>query len=294
MTQPQYDPQFGAPVQPQQYGQTSPQQYASQGYVQPLPVQPGYPPQQYGQIPPPAQPQAPLAQGTLDDFFDQPTVGGGPGLKFAQLGTEYYVEVTRPITKADVQQQTDTRNIPQYFKDGRPKFQMLVPVHVLNSNIPDAIGTTSVFYLKGATREKLAAAMARAGAPAGPPEAGCRMRLRYAADIPTGAGFNPRKDIDIVYERPAGAPASQTQLRAEAPPVQQPATSAPAPQMQAPPLQPIPNNTMYVPPADVEPAPQMQPVVQQANGLPAAPAGLTPEQQAAYATILAQTGQQQG
>jgi hypothetical protein len=305
MTQP-YNPQFGAPVQPQQGYPINPQFGAPQQLMQPLPVQPGYPPQQYGQIPPPAQPQAPLAQGTLDDFFDQPTVGGGQALKFAQLGTEYYVEVTRPITKADVQQQTDTRNIPQYFKDGRPKFQMLVPVHVLNSNVPDAIGTTSVFYLKGATREKLAAAMAHAGAPAGPPEAGCRMRLRYAADVPTGAGFNPRKDIDIVYERPAAANSGESQLPPEVHAEQQ--AAAPLPQMQvpqAPPVQqPLPQ-MQYGPqvttppwtppqmtmPTDPQPAPQ-QPVVQQANGLPAPPAGLTPEQQAAYATILAQTGQQ--
>ena len=43
--------------------------------TQPLPVAPGYPPQQYGQIPPPAQPAVQLAQGTLDDFYGQPTVG---------------------------------------------------------------------------------------------------------------------------------------------------------------------------------------------------------------------------
>src|SRR5438876_2453974 len=104
--------------------------------TQPLPVAPGYPPQQYGQIPPPAQPAVQLAQGTLDDFYGQPTVGGGQGLKFAVLGTEYYVEQTRPITGADIQQQTDTRGLPQTFRDGRPKFQMLVPVTVLNSNVP--------------------------------------------------------------------------------------------------------------------------------------------------------------
>lgn len=279
MSQP-YNPQFGAPVQP------TPQQYApQQQFMQPLPVQPGYPPQQYGQIPPPAQPQVPLAQGTLDDFFGQPTVGGGQGLKFAQLGTEYYVETTRPITKADVQQQTDTRGVPQFFRDGRAKYQMLVPVTVLNSNVPDAIGTTAVFYVKGATREKLAAAMAQAGAPAGPPEAGCRMRLRYAADVPTGAGFNPRKDIDIVYERPTAASSAEAvanQLLAGQPIT--PAQEFTPPVPQAPPVQ--------QPPA--APASQMQPVVQQSNGLPAPPAGLTPEQQAAYATILAQTGQQQG
>lgn len=302
MTQPQYNPQFGAPVQPQ---------YAPQQLMQPLPVQPGYPPQQYGQIPPPAQPQVPLAQGTLDDFFDQPTVGGGQALKFAQLGTEYYVEVTRPITKADVQQQTDRKNIPQTFKDGRPKFQMLVPVHVLNSNIPDAIGTTSVFYLKGATREKLAAAMAQAGAPAGPPEAGCRMRLRYAADIPTGAGFNPRKDIDITYERPASAnspEAAANQLLAGQPITPAQEFTPPAAPQSAPVQQPLPQ-MQYGPqvttppwtpphmvmPTDSAPAgvgPTPMPTAPQPGTLPAAPAGLTPEQQAAYATILAQTGQQ--
>lgn len=316
MSQPYFDPaqaammgyqvgqaagQFGAPVQQQ--------------YQQPMPVQPGYPAQQYNfPVPPAAQPQVPLAQGTLDDFFDQPTVGGGPGLPFKLVGTEHYVEVTRPITKADVQQQTDTRNVPQFFKDGRPKFQMLVPVQVLNSNIPEAVGKASVFYLKGATREKLAAAMAAAGAPAGPPEAGSRMRLRYSADIPTGAGYNPRKDIDIVYERPTGAPAAEVPQLAPTP-APAPQQAAPAP-LQGLPAQPAPINVppagqlgqplpqplpmqqmqpgqSYVaqPPAGVGPQPTPAPAP---SGMPAMPDGLTEDQKAGYAAILAQLGQQQG
>jgi len=287
MTQP-YNPQYNQSVQ----------QAPMQGYpqynqpMQPLPVAPGYPPQQYGQVPPPAQPQAPLAQGTLDDFYDQPTVGGGSGLPFKILGTEHYVETTRPITKADVQQQTDTRGNAQTFRDGRPKFQMLVPVHVLNSNVPESIGSTATFYVKGATREKLAAAMAAAGAPAGPPEAGCRMRLRYAADVPTGAGFNPRKDIDITYDRPADAPATSV---APIAPAQIPQPSA-APAQLAP-LQPMVN----VPPAPAQATPAA-PLAQDvrppaapipAAGMPPAPPQMSPEQQAAYATLLAQIGQPQ-
>lgn len=297
MTQPAY-PQYGAPAQPG-YPQYGPPQ-------QPLPVAPGYPPQQYGQIPPPATPAIPLAQGSLDDFYGQPTVGGGQGLKFAILGTEYYVEQTRPITGADIQQQTDTRGLPQTFRDGRPKFQMLVPVTVLNSNVPDAIGATATFYVKGATREKLAAAMAAAGALAGASEAGCRMRLRYAADVPTGAGFNPRKDIDITYERPAHANSPEAvgnQLLAgqlitpaqeftpQAAPVQQP---LPAP-VAAAPLAPMGAMPGPIPPAGVGPTPMpTAPAPAQAPPLPAPPAGpqLSPEQSQAYAALLAQMGQQ--
>ena len=69
---PQYPPQSVAgayPGVPQQFGQQTP------GY-------PGYP-QQF-QAQPPTQP---LAQGTLDDFYNQPASGGSKALTFPIVGT---------------------------------------------------------------------------------------------------------------------------------------------------------------------------------------------------------------
>jgi hypothetical protein len=276
MTQ-SYNPQFGAPVQ------------------QPMPAQSGYPAQQYGQVPLAQQlptPQQPLASGTLDDFFDQPTVGGGQALKFDTLGRAYDVTVSRPITKADIQQQTDTRGIPQFFRDGRAKFQMIVPCV-----LPD--GSAASWYVKGATREKLAAAMSAAGAPAGPPEAGARMRLTYAADVPTGAGFNPRKDIDVQYARPNGAlPVDSPQAAANVvtEQVAQQFTQAPPAPVNVP-----PGGQQSYAPAPAAPVGH-QPMAQQAPqpmsaapasaGLPPMPEGLTPDQAAGYQQLLAQLAQQ--
>jgi hypothetical protein len=298
MTQPQYPQQFGAPVQ-------QPQQFPPQGYpqqMQPMPVQPGYPAQQYNfPVPPQAQPAPQLAAGSLDDFFGQPTVGGGQALKFTNVGDSHTFTVSRVITKADVQQQTDTRNIPQFFKDGRPKFQMIVP-----ATLPD--GSAGTWYVKGATREALGAAMTKAGVPGAPqcaPEAGATIRVTYVGDKQNGAGYNPSKLYHVEYARPADAPADNPtkvpQLaptpRPAAPPLQGLPTQAPAEHVYGGPQvnqgswsQPLPGPVANTPAA---PAPQFAPPVQQAPpGVPAMPEGLTPDQQAGYAQLLAQLGQQ--
>jgi hypothetical protein len=62
-----------------------------------------------------APPQAPLAQGSIDDFFNQPSAGGGKSLTFPnqQFGTRYIGIVTRPLGNGDVQQQTDVQGTPR-------------------------------------------------------------------------------------------------------------------------------------------------------------------------------------
>jgi hypothetical protein len=199
-----------APAQPYPPQQYAPQQgYAPQpGYGQ-APVQ-QYPPQ-YGQAP--QQPPAvPLAQGTLDDFYNQPSVGGGGGLKFSGpnnqplIGQSYLFRVTRPLTAGDVQQQTDNLGKPLTWRDGRPKFVMIIPGELLepSPNHPDGLAK---WYCKGAARDELTRAMSEAGAPEGPPEAGSVIRVTLAGLRPSGPGMNPAHVFDVQYWRPENAQA---------------------------------------------------------------------------------------
>ncbi|MCW2496324.1 hypothetical protein [Jatrophihabitans sp.] len=225
----------GAPGQlPQQYAQ--PQYPAQPAYGQQFPPAQGYPPAQFA----PAQP--PLAQGSIDDFYSQPSAGGGKSLSFHQkpYGTQYVGIVTRPISQGDIQQQTDTMGRPQTFKDGRPKFVMKVPLQMQPSpEHPDGLGT---WFVKGQARDELSRAMAEAGAPAGPPEAGAIISITYTGERQTGAGMNPAKQVAVVYQRPNGAMALPVAPQTAQPPVpQQPvAPQGPAqqPQVQYAPQQP--------------------------------------------------------
>ncbi len=307
MTQPQFPQQFGAPVQqPQQF---PPQGFPQQQYQQPMPVQPGYPAQQYNfPVPPQAQPAPQLAAGSLDDFFGQPTVGGGQALKFTVVGDSHTFTVSRVITKADVQQQTDTRNIPQFFKDGRPKFQMIVP-----ATLPD--GSAATWYVKGATREALGAAMTKAGVPGAPqcaPEAGATIRVTYVGDKQNGAGYNPSKLYHVEYARPQGAQSATTTVAQAA---AQPMTDTQAEQKfeQAYPPPPAQQMTGALNPAymaaqqPAQPGPvanvpaqvaqqfaplAQQPPAQQAPAMPPMPDNLTDDQKITYAGLLAQMGGQ--
>lgn len=270
--------QFAPPAYPaqqfpqqQQFGQP---QYPAQQYAQPQyapPPMPGYPPMQVA-------PQAPpLAQGSIDDFYNQPSTGGGKALSFEQLGTRYVGIVTRAITSGDIQQQTDTQQRPLFFKDGRPKFVMRVPLQMQPSPArPDGTGT---WYVKGATRDELARAMGEAGAPAGPPEPGSILDITFTGTRPSGAGMNPAKLFHVGYTRPDG----QTPSPAPAPVQPQPAP------MFVPPAQPAYVEQQPV----VQYAPPQQPIAPQAlvqappqqMAQPAPPADLSPEQQALLARL---------
>lgn len=323
--QPQY------PGVPQQYG--APQGYppapaapqypqAPQGY----PQQPGYPqaPQQYG--PPqgyPQQPPAPeLAAGTLDAFWAQPSSGGGAALKFDQPGTTHVGVVARAITNGDIQQQTVVgSNAPAFFKDGRPKFVMKVPLQVATGTNPDGLAQ---WFCAGQARDELVRAMAAAGAPEGPPEAGAVIAITFTSTRAAGAGMNPAKVYQVHYFRPEdptglqyaaqcgvptaiaqGAPAAQPQP-APAPVQQAPAATLPPqgpPVVQyappAPPVQQVPQAPQQMPQPPAQAAPQPPAPAPQAPAAPAMPAppavpgagalpAMSPEQQALLASLTGQ------
>jgi hypothetical protein len=268
--QPQYPAQY--PTQPPmpQYPQ-QPAYPAPQGYPQqPAPTYPqAYPQPQYA---PPAPPAQPLPTGTLDTFYQQPSSGGGPSFKFMdanrqpQIGKHYEGFVARPVTDADVRAQTDQSGNVQTYRDGRPKFVMVVPMQVQPS--PEFPEGQAGWWVKGQARDELARAMAEAGAPAGAPEAGAFIRVTLVSVRPI-PGRNPAYQYRVDYVRPGNpAPAPQ--------PVQQP-VAAPVMQ-QAPVPAPMPQAVPQVP------VPQQVPAPAPAAAAPAA-AGFTPEQAALFAKL---------
>jgi hypothetical protein len=178
-------------------------------------------------------------QGDLDSFFNQPSGGGRSIASFLhkQQGQSITGVVARPITDADITQQTDfTSGKGLEFRDGRAKFQMVVPLIVQESiEFPDGRGS---WYVRGSERDELAAAMARAGAPPGPPEMGAIITITYVGErqIPN---LNAKKLHNIVYRRPdgSGVPPAPNGQQAQAPQAPPPAPPAPAPAAQPPQMQ---------------------------------------------------------
>ena len=80
---------------------------------------------QFSRNPAAVQPQPVLARGTLEDFYNQPTGGGGgPSVTskfFNKRVNESWLDllVSSDVTNADVRQQTDPSGKPQTFKDGK-------------------------------------------------------------------------------------------------------------------------------------------------------------------------------
>jgi len=189
------------------YGQPAPQGYPQQ--------QGFYPPQP--QYAPPAPPAPPLAQGSLDSFYNQPAVGGGKSLKFTQIGETVQAMVARDVTNGDVQQETTLAapgqpSQPKFFRDGSPRYQLILPLLLPN-------GEQSTFYVKGATREVLIDAMNKAGCPANSfPAKGDVLTITLSGLTPTGFG-QPRKDYSISYVRAnqAGGGPNTAQQLAQAP-----------------------------------------------------------------------------
>jgi hypothetical protein len=289
-------PQY--PQQPQQ-GYPAPQPaYPPQHYPQPAPQ---YPPQGYGQpqyAPPAPQPPAqPLPAGSLDTFYSQPSASGGPSFKFKDkpIGTYYEGFVARQITDGDVRPQTDRDGKVSTYRDGRPKFVLVVPMTVQpTQEFPEG---TAGWWVKGQARDELARAMDEAGAPKGAPEAGAWIRVTLVGQRQIPGGFNPQFQYRVEYRRPQGAtppvpmavqatddaiaagasapwgPGEREALMAKAAQqVQQPVTAQqvqqPAP---APVAAPVP-----------QPAPQQAPT-------PQAPAGMSPEQLALFAKLTGQS-----
>jgi hypothetical protein len=268
-------PQYPAP--PQYPQQPAPQQGYYPQAAAPA-AQPGYYPQ------PAASPAQPTAAGSLDAFYRQPSAGAGKSLAFTTPGTTYTGIVTRPITDGDIQQQTDTQGRPQFFRDGRPKFVMKVPLQLQPSpEYPDGLAQ---WYVKGQARDELVRAMAEAGAPAGPPEPGAVIQVTFTGTRGSGPGMNPTKLFRVAYRRP----------QPDQPPVQPVSQPAPQPQSAtAPAPQPLgqPALTVVAGPTPPPPASQPQPAAASAFGAGGpAGGGLTPEQQALLAQLTGQQPQQ--
>jgi len=328
MTQPQYAPQF--PQMPQAPPQVDPQQpqYAQPQYAPPqqayAPPQPqvfpqpqGYP--QYApQMPqgyPMPQPAPQLAAGTIDQFFAQPAAGGGAALKF-EVGTRHIGIVSRPITNGDIQQQTQPGSgLPAFYKDGRPKFVMKVPLQIHQT--PQHPDGQAQWYCAGQASTELQRAMAEVGAPEGPPEAGAVIDITCTHTRPSGQGMNPAKNYRIVYQRPNGAapvaqqppapvavtpenahalaaagvplPANPVYAAAGSPP-QLPPQQPPAPPVAQAPQQPPTPAQMPQQVAPQQPPAQPAPPVAPPPVPAGAVDGLSPQQQALLAQL---TGQQQ-
>lgn len=313
------------PAQPQQYPPpaASPQQpyYPPQPPAQPMAQQPQYvqsqqpyAPQygqpQYGQ--PAAPPQVPLANGGLDEFYSQPSLGGGPGVSWKGKPDGFTVQgvVPRDVGDGDVSQEVGAPNTaeagrPQFYRDGRPKFVMAIPLQVAPSQeFPEG---EARLYVRGQLRDELGRAMQEAGA-AGAPVANSTVTVTLV-QRKQGRGAIPQNIFHVTYTPPGGQPpAVQQPVQQYAQPqqVQQPAAPPqwvqPQPQTQAAPppqtqpvQQPVPQQvqqptappvqqTQAAPPPVPQGAPQ-QPVQQPAPG---APTGLTPEQAELFAKLTGQ------
>lgn len=302
-------PQPGyAPAYPPQAPPAYPPQYPPAAPVYPPQYAPQFPPQQGYPVPLMAPPPPPLAQGTLDDFYSQPVGGRGAFLKFEHVGQTHAGFVARAITQGDVRQITTPPNQgsqPVIYKDGRPKFELLVPLQVQPSQAnPDGLATWAV---KGADRDELTRAMAEVGAPEGAPEPGAYIQITFTEARPTRGGI-PQKVKRVIYTRPGGAAPVPAPVAAAPQPQYAPAPAqyaqqaaqpqyAPQQVQQLPPGQYAqPTGPIQYPPADASgvqwqapPVPQQVPlalpVAQMQPAASAAPAvagmaSMTPEQQA--------------
>lgn len=267
--QPPYPPQ-GYPQQPgyppaQPGYQQPPPGYAPPGYAPQYPPAPGYAS--------PAAPPAPvLARGTLEDYLDQPTAGGGVAVtKFfgtRPQGSWLQLQVIRDLTNSDVRQQTDAQGTPQTFKsNGKPKFVLVLQCNVLSSSDGShpTVFTEGVcsIWLKGVTSDAFKQAMAGAGITS-PDKAlalgklgGAVITMQSAGEKASNRpGFSATKLYSFSYT-PSGR-----ELNEE--PANIPATALP-PAAVPPPLQ-------ATPPGAQQYAPQnLQGIAQAASGFPPAP-----------------------
>lgn len=275
------------PVYPQYPQQAPPQQqFVPVAYPQAPPQypQPVYPQPQYA---PPAPP--PTVAGSLDEFFNQPSTGTKAWVfKDRPVGTTYSGIVARPVSSADVRQQTDQHGNGQRYMDGRPKFVMVVPMLVSpTAEFPQ--GQAS-WWVKGQARDELARAMAEAGAPVGPPEAGAGITVQFVGLRPI-PGMNPAHQYRVTYVRPQNAPPAQHPVNPTQPALGPDTRPGQGPMGYPPSVGPI----NVAPQPWPEPALVIQPQQQPVQGQPVpaqvqAPNNLSPEQQALLARL---TGAQQ-
>ena len=179
--------------------------------------------------------------------------------------------MSRPLTHGDVQQQTQVgTNQPAFYRDGRPKFVMKVPLRVAVSQA-HADGQAQ-WFVAGAARDELLRAQLEAGAPEGPPEAGAVIYVQCTGTRPAGPGMNPAKTYAVRYWRPGDPQGAQ--FAAQCGIDTSGVTTTPADNGQAPQMPPA------APPAPVQTAPQMP---QQHVPQPPAPSAPVPPQVPAQA-----------
>ena len=214
MTQQYYGPPAQQPQgQPQGYATYPPQQQAPyapapQGYA----PQQGYAPApQYGQqgpMQPPVPQGPPLPQGTLDDFYNQRSVGAGKGLSWNQKpdGYRYIGVVTKTPGNGDVFVDTQPAaqgGMPKQNRDGSYKYVLQVQLRIAwldqfqQFTYPEQ---DARLFLRGGLRDEVTRAMHEAGAE-GVPTEGALIDVTLTGRKP---GNNIATNIFAVVYRPAG------------------------------------------------------------------------------------------
>lgn len=211
------------PYQPQQQFPAMP--VPPHGYQVPTPAQMAPAAQQ----PTPPAPAVPAVRGTLSDFFGQPVGAVGPALKFVDkpVGFTYTGTVMRDITDADIRPQTNQRTgQPEFYRDGRPKLVMVIPLR-MNEPSPEFPEGTASWWCRGQGREALMTAMAQAGVPAGTaPEAGAVISITLIEKRQLPGIAIPQNVFSVTYQRPPGAEAKSAPTPDPAPAAQQQAAPA--------------------------------------------------------------------
>lgn len=282
MTYPQA-PQFpGVPQQQQGYpAQQMPM--APQGYPQ-VPQQ--FAPQQF-----PQQPEVQLAAGSLDAFYSQPTSGGGASLQFVNVGDAHVWVVNRPLADGDVEQQVNPRTKqPEFYKNGKPKFVLKVPV-----NVPVSERHTegrAQWYCQGSAKDELNRAKTAAGAPQGAPEFGAFGYTKKAGTRQIPGSAIPANVWEVTYVRPGPEAKKLAEQYGIAYPELSGNGAAPAAAPAPAPAAPVAPVAPPAPPAS--PAAPVAPVAPQ-MAAPAPPApGVAEGLPADKAALLAQLTGQQG
>ena len=275
--------------------QYPPQGYPPQGYPPPAQYPPQQPPAQapYQQAPYPPQyvqpggyqvgpPPPPAQRGSLSDYYDAPSSAEGKPWSFTDanrqplLGTTHIGIVAREMRDGDVRQQTvPNSNVPVTYRDGRPKWVMVIPMLQQPDQVyPDGRAT---LWVRGQMRDELMRAMKQAGCDEGQlrrgPEANAVVKVTLVSVQPV-PGMNARSIFQIEYTRPPGAPMTTltTPVPTEPhqmqfdPPLAQPVQAGvQVTQVPAQPTVPNPDGRITPPPTTAPPVP---------------PADMTPEQQA--------------
>lgn len=334
---PPQQPQAPQGYQPNPYAPQAPQQYAPNPYAHPQTVQnypgpAGYP---YGYPQPPQAPQAPAdpgVQASLGDFYAQPSTGWGPSItpvNATPAGTAVTFVVAQHITAAHVEHADEyqKQGVKAYFKNGAPKLVMKIPAYVApgtqvysaTQGVQRIDDGRAQYYTQGGDKDLLAAAMATAGAPAGPPELGALIRVTKTGSRPNRSGtqsavktweyWRPGPETaGIAAQLGIQYPDLNTPKPVDAAPAAEAAPAAPAPQAPpapaqqfappaAPPVHQAPQGAPLPPPPAAPPAPQAPaapPAAPQQFAPPAAPPApaavgeLDPERQALLAKLTGQ------